>query len=778
VITNGFPKDVTDHDFIQYQSELSFVATKEILLSKIPAVKIKNYAFRNNGNLTFANVSADWGIQEPSFSNGAAYADFDNDGDLDYVVNNINDPASVYRNNLQQQKREPSNYLRVKLKGGPRNVQGLGAAIRLKYGGITQTYEHSPYRGYLSSVEAVAHFGLGKATVIDELSVVWPNGKSQIIKNVPANQVLTLDFQNAKVQPQLAEMALSPLWTDVSDSVGVTYQHTELDYIDFNIQKLIPHKLSQYGPSLAVGDINADGLDDVFVAGSRYRKGSFLIQNNSGGFQLKDLLPEADSTAKPYEDAGSLLFDADADGDLDLYVVSGGYEVQATAQGYQDRLYLNDGKGGLVRSVNALPTMQESGSCVKAADYDRDGDLDLFVGGRVKSTQYPVSVSSTILRNDTPRGGAAKFTNVTPQIAQDLSNIGLVCDALWTDVDADGWTDILLCGEWMPVTLLKNTKGRFVKTPTGLEKYAGLWTSLVGGDFDNDGDTDYIVGNQGHNTLYKVSAAEPMRMYAKDFDNNGNYDAIPTVYHPDSTGQRREFPYNVREDLVKQMISTRAKFPTFGQFARAGINDLLTEAERKDAMILEFNYASSSYLQNVGGGQFSISALPIEAQFAPVFGMYADDVNQDGNLDVVLVGNDFGCELLQGRQDALNGLVLSGNGAGGFVPMPLAKSGFCVPADAKSVVRVSDATGRSTLIVSQNKGKLKFFRAATSSPSIRVEATDAVAIWKFTNGKTRRQELYYGDSFYAQSARRLLSSPQVLAVEIMDYRGNKRKVKP
>ena len=778
IITNGFPKDVTDHDFIQYQSELSFVATKEILLSKIPAVKLNNYAFRNNGNLTFSNVSKDWGITEPSFSNGAAYADFDADGDLDYVVNNINDPASVYRNNSQEQAQDGSrNFLRINFKGDKYNLNGLGAVVTLTYNSTLQTYEHTPYRGYLSSVEPVAHFGVGSCKVIDEVKVKWPNGKTQTLKKVPANQVLELKIDNAFDEPTTSVVQAPMLLSDVSDSLGVAYRHTELDYIDFNIQKLIPHKLSQYGPSLAVGDVNADGLDDVFVSGSRYRKGQFLVQTSTGGFRLQDLLPEADSTQKSYEDAGSLLFDADADGDLDLYIVSGGYEVQPTEQGYQDRLYLNNGKGLFARAMGALPAMLESGSCVKAADYDRDGDLDLFVGGRVKSTQYPLPVSSTILRNDS-KAGVPKFTDVSNQVAKELKDIGMICDALWTDFDNDGWTDLLLSGEWMPPTFLKNTQGRFSKVATGLEQYLGLWTSLLGGDFDADGDTDYLLGNQGLNTLYRVSEAEPMRLYAKDFDNNGNYDAIPTVYYPDSTGERKEFPYNVREDMIKQMISTRAKFPTFGQYARAGIEQLLTEAERKDAMVLSANYLQSSYLQNLGGGKFELKALPVAAQFAPIFGMLAEDLDLDGHLDAILVGNDFGCELLQGRQDALNGLVLKGDGKGGFVALSIQQSGFCPTGDAKALVRLTNAGGRNTWVVSQNKSKLKFYQRASSAATLKWQPLDAVALLKYADGRIQRQELYHGQSFYSQSARNSPLSSKVVEVEVIDFRGKKRTIKP
>lgn len=779
LVTNGFPKDVTDHDFLAYRQESGLVASIEAMLEMIPAIKIKNYAYRNRGDLTFDNVTEAWGMNQPSFSNGAAYGDLDNDGDLDYLVNNINDSAFVFRNHLIDRQPENSNYLRIKFNGSEQNRLGQGTIVEISYGdGQKQTYENTVYRGYLSSIENVAHFGLGSVKKVDEITIIWQNGKAQTIKNVEANQVLVADIKNATVNHNWNQKPTQPLFADVSDSLGVNYTHPEFDFIDFNIQKLMPHKLSQYGPALSAGDVNGDGLDDVFLGGSFKNKGRFLLQKANGTFELKDLLPGQDGDSKIEEDAGTLLFDADQDGDNDLYIVSGSYENQPNSVNYQDRLYLNDGKGNFALATNALPQFLVSGSCVKASDFDRDGDLDLFVGGRVTPGSYPQPTPSFILRNDS-KPNAPKFTDITTQVAPNLATIGLVCDALWTDFDNDGWMDLALAGEWMPVTFLKNEKGTF-KTQSIIHdtQFTGWWNSLASGDFDRDGDTDYIVGNMGRNTFFKASNSEPVRIYAKDFDNNGSYDAVPSYYLPKShtETQRQEFPYNVRDDMIKQMISTRAKFPDYKSYSSATVQDLLKENERKDALVLSANYLNTSYIENKGAGKFEIKSLPVQAQFAPVFGILVEDFDQDGNLDVLLSGNDYGNELLQGHLDALNGLLLKGNGKGGFYAKTMSESGICIAGDGKALIKLTDAKGRYLTLASQNKSTLKAYRNTRAFRTIRLQPKDSYAIITYNDGKQRKEELPYGSSFYSQNARVLCLSPGVKQVEITDFVGNKRKL--
>lgn len=784
IITNGFPRDITDLDFIAYRSSVGNLADPMYLLDYIPTVKLKNFAFHNNGHLGFDDVTDKWGITQPTSSNGAAYADLDNDGDLDYIVNNINDSASVYQNNLIQLKSQESNYLRVKFKGNKSNVAGIGAWVEIKYGkSEKQVYEHSPYRGYLSTVEPIAHFGLGKNKQVTQLKVTWGNGQTQTIDNLKANQVITLEEKNATLplpEVQLAKQNL--LFADISDKLNVNYIHEEEDYIDFNVQKLIPHKFSQFGPALAVGDVNGDGIEDIFVGGSNNHKGKFLIQGKDGKFSKQDLLSGKDGKEKITEDMGTLLFDADGDGDLDLYIVSGSSEFQVGSPSLQDQFYLNDGKGHFQLAINALPKFLKSGSCVKAADYDHDGDLDLFVGGRVEPSAYPKPVSSYILRNEsplTPRGGI-KFTDVTTQIAPQLKNIGMICDVTWSDFDNDGWQDLVLAGEFMPITFLKNEKGifGFAQIPNkSIANKIGWWTSITSGDFDNDGDMDYIAGNTGINTLLRASDKYPVSLYAKDFNNDGFYDAIPTVYYKDLENKLKEFPYNTRDDLAKQFIQTRQRFQNYAKFSQATIKEILKPEELKDALILKANWLESSYIENKGKGVFEIRELPIQAQFAPIFGMITQDFDQDGNLDVLLTGNNFGAEVSVGRNDALNGLLLKGNGKGNFAPISLEKSGYCVTGDAKSLVKIMNQQGKLLTITSQNKNTLKFFEYHFPVRSIALKPNETTVLLKLKNGKIRREEIGFGSSFLSQSAHNLIISSDIESVEIIDIKGAKRFIK-
>jgi enediyne biosynthesis protein E4 len=808
IVTNGFPKDITDQDFLAYRNEVFNLMSKSMLVDAIPSIKIKNFAFKNKGKMAFDNVTDNWGIQSPSFSTGAAYADLDNDGDLDYVVNNINDSALVYRNNAMQQQPDQSHFLRIKLKGEGQNTMGQGAIVEIEYANSQkQKIEYTPYRGYLSTVEQVVHFGIGTTEKINQLKVVWQSGKVQILNNIAANQVLTLEERSAKIENIVfSKNTETPFFEDITVQLSVPFKHEDADVIDFNLQKLMPHKLSQFGPGLAVGDVNGDGLEDVFVGGANHQKGKFLLQSTDGKFTLKDLLPGQDGTAKNTEDMGVLLFDADSDGDNDLYVVSGSYEFPVGSPSLQDRLYINDGKGQFVRDSTALPRFLKSGSCVKAADYDRDGDLDLFIGGRVEPGAYPKAVSSYILRNENSReslvishekenkGSIAianrhktqpkqltasipKFTDVTAQVAPQLNNIGMVCDALWTDYDNDGYPDLLLAGEWMPLTFLKNNKGQSLTSHnTQLATQIGWWNSLTAGDFDNDGDIDYVAGNLGANTLNRASDKEPIGIYAKDFNKDGFYDVIPTVFYAANDGSRKEFPFNTRDDLAKQLIQTRQRFETYGKFSQATINEIVKPEEIADALILKANYMKSSYIENKGNDQFEIRELPIEAQTAPVFGMIAQDFDQDGNLDVLLTGNDYGAEVSVGRYDSFYGLLLKGNGKGGFVSQTITKSGYCINGDAKALVRVLGNKGKVRTITSQNKGELRFFDYKYSLKTIALKPTEIVAILTLKNGKVRREEIGFGSSFLSQSGHHLVVGSDVQKAEIVDFKGNKRIV--
>ena len=781
-VTNGFPKDITDHDFIMYRFKAFSYVSKSQLLKEIPEVKIHNYAFKNNGDLTFQDKSIDWGFETPTYSNGAVYADLDNDGDLDFVINNINDKAGVYENKQRQLQPEASHFIRFNLQGAEQNVNAIGAEVTIFYDhGKKQIADQSPYRGYLSTLQNTVHFGLGKITSIDSAIIIWPGGQKQSVGKSNADQTLQLSIKNAKSSNGLIVnlLATNTLFTDVTNALGVKYVHTQNDYVDFNIQKLIPHKFTEYAPAVAVGDVDGNGIEDMIIGGSINNSAQILLQQQNGSFVQKDLLNKSVVQLKASMDEGLLLIDVDGDKDLDLIITSGGYEQPAGTDAYLDKLYLNDGKGHFTFQENALPANKTSKLCIKSVDYDMDGDLDLFIGGRVDPMAYPKPVASFIYRNDS-KNGVVKFTDVSGQVAKELNKIGLVCDALFTDFDNDGWPDLILTGEWMPITFLKNDKGVFknVTANTGVDKQIGWWNSIVSGDFDNDGDLDYIVGNLGGNSYYKASDNFPATMYANDFDKNGSYDAFPGLYLPISQLDtiRKLFPAQTREDAVKQMIGMRSKYQNFKTFAGATLDQLFAPEQMKGAQVLKANYFNSSYLQNNGNGKFTLTALPLAAQVSTLNGMQVDDFDGDGNLDIAINGNDFGTEVSVGRYDALNGLVMLGDGKGGFAPLSILESGLFLPGNGKALVKFTNAKGEYLMAASQNKGALKIYKSKRATSSVSVMPNEIAALITYANGKTRKEEFYYGQSFLSQSGRSILKNDKIKSITIIDTKGSKRTI--
>ena len=779
IITNGFPRDVTDHDFVSFRQRSYNVASKDFTLSQIPQVKIHNYAYHNKGNAIFSDETFNWGLEKPAFSNGAAYADLDNDGDLDMVINNIDDEAFVYENTSMGKKKDDNHYIAVKLVGDSLNRNGLGTWIELYYAGKQQVIEQTPYRGYLSTDQLDPHFGVGNISTIDSIVVKWPDGKMQILKNIATEKTITINKSEANTnysweQPLTAK---NTLFKEITDSVNIHFIHKQNDFIDFNIQKLLPHKLSEYGPGLAVGDIDGNGLDDIISGGASANSAQLFFQQPDNLFLQKALLPSNVITSKQNEDMGLLLFDADGDGDLDLYIASGGYQNPSNTANYQDKLYVNDGKGNYTQDTTALPGNLTSKSCVRAVDYDRDGDLDLFIAGRVDPWNYPKPVSSFIYRNDS-RNGHIKFTDVTKEVAGDLNNIGLVCDAVFTDFDNDGWPDLILAGEWMPITFLKNEKGVFknISSLSGINNQAGWWNTIVPGDFDNDGDMDYIIGNAGQNSYYKASEQYPVSIYAKDFDNNGSYDAFPTLYLPTSQSDqtRKEYPAQTRDDIVKQMIGMRSKFQNYKLYAEASIDQLFTKEQLKDALVLRAFNLKSCLLKNDGNNKFSLAPLPAQAQFSVLNGMIADDFDGDGNIDVLINGNDYGTEVSVGRYDALNGLLLKGNGDGSFIPQTILESGIYIPGDGKALVKLRGSNNKYLVAASQNRGPLKVYKLKQENKMIALKPDDFSAEIKYKNGKVQKQEFYYGCSFLSQSARFLIISKTTSSVIIYGIKGQSR----
>jgi hypothetical protein len=779
IITNGYPRDVTDHDFAAFRQSSGTIASKSQLIDEMPQIKIANYAFKNGGNLKFTNVTNEWGMETPSFSNGAVYVDLDNDGDLDYVINNINDEAFVYENTTNSKDKITKNYLSIKFRGGIKNINGIGAIAEIYYAhNQLQVYENSPYRGYLSTVDNKAFFGLDTTKTIDSVVIKWNNGKKQVIQNVAVNQMMTVDIANSNLPITAKEtIARNNLFTDITDSLNIRYINRDPDFNDFNIQRLLPHKLSEYGPALASGDIDGNGLDDIIVSGTGDYAPNILLQQPGGKFTSK-LLPEiiGNDVRRP-ENLGTLLFDADNDGDLDLYMASGSDQFPQDTKNYQDWFYTNDGKGNFTFNETAFPKNYTSKSCVKAVDFDNDGDLDLFIGGRVDPGKYPLPVSSFIYRNDS-KNGLIKFTDVTKDVAPGLQNIGLTCDALWTDFDNDGWIDLIITGEWMPIQFFKNNHGKLenVSSSSGVNDKKGWWNSIVAGDFDNDGDIDYIVGNLGTNSFYRASDEYPVNIYAKDFDKNGSLDIITTVYLPDEKGLLQEFPAQTRDDQVDQIPSLKKKFLTYKDFGKATFADIFSKDDLKDALKLQANYFESSYLENLGNGKFRLHSLPVMAQLAPLYGMVADDFNHDGNLDVAITGNDFGTETGNGRYDALNGLMLMGDGKGNFSPLSILQSGLYIPGNGKALIKCRGNNSGYLLAASQNNGPLKVFNSKASQKIIPLLPGDRYCIYTLRTGKKRKEEFYIGNSYLSQSAPFIIVDRSIIRIEIINKNGEKRTI--
>jgi len=782
VITNGFPRDVSDRDFITYRRDAYALTAKNKILEQIPQIKIPNYAFENRGNLTFANVSKDWGVDIPTFSNGAVYADLDNDGALDMVVNNINDEALVYRNTSRddQSKRDKVHFLQVSFRGDPQNINGLGALADIYYDhGKHQVYENDPYRGYLSSVQAVAHFGLGSVTQVDSVVIRWPGGKKQVLTHVRADQVVKARLADARdnynnTQPEIDSKAL---FTEVTAQLGIRFKDNAPDVIDFNIQKLLPHKLSEYSPALAAGDVNGDGLEDLIVGGNSFHPAQVFFQLPDGKFRQRDLLAKVDP-ARIVKDAGILIFDANGDGKPDVYIASGGYDQAPNTAAYQDRLCINDGKGNFTLADGALPANFTSKLCVKACDFNKDGKIDLFISGRVDPWNYPKAVSSILLRNDS-QNGQAKFTDVTAAEAPALKNIGMVCDALFTDFDNDGWPDLILAGEWMPVTFLKNQHGKYVNitAASGMGSQYGWWNSITGADFRHTGRTDYIIGNTGQNTLFQPSDQYPVYITAGNFDGSG-FSAVPSWYFPDQNGERKEFPVHGRDDILKQMISLKKKFTNYKSYATATMDQVLPPEQRKDAVRLKANMLKSCYLRNDGNGKFTMIPLPMEAQVSVLNGMETGDFDGDGNPDVILNGNDYGTDVAIGRYDALNGLLLEGDGKGNFKPLSILESGIYIPGNGKALVKFRSKDGHLLLAASQNKDSLKVFRQNTPTNTLPINSNDAYALIRYQNGQTEKREFYYGTSFLSQSSRFLSINDRIKSITIYDDQEKSRVVKP
>jgi hypothetical protein len=698
-ITAGYPEAVNDLDYKNAMVAVRRVAAGPSrrragweLLAELPGYEEPNYVFRNAGDLTFTDKTREWGMEQRAFSYGAAYADLNNDGRLDLVVNNIDAPAFIYEN-VAPDDDDAHHYLQIALRGESPNGRGFGSRLIVTAGGRKQYIEHTPYRGYMSTMDDRVHFGLGRARRVDTLEVVWPDGRHQVLTDLDVDRLLVVE-QAAAAENGVRDAPPATgnrLFERLDTRRGIAYKHrVETSMVDYGVQPLLPYMVSRQGPAVAVGDINGDALDDVFIGGGSRVPGQLFVQQKDGSFAVSTQGQPwvADSA---YEDWGALFFDANADGRLDLYVASGGYHLAPTAPLLQDRLYVNRGGGRFVRDTLALPTMLTSTGTVRAGDFTGDGRPDLFVGGRLTPRKYPYPARSYLLRND---GG--RFTDVTAEVAPGLIDPGgMVTDAVWVDFDGDRRLDLVTVGEWMPIRFYRNAGGRFedVTRSTRLPPLRGWWYSLSAGDFDRDGRPDLVAGNLGLNSTYTTSRDSTFAVYAADFTGNQTTHVVLTQ-EIDGT----EYPLAGLASLGREIYSLGLRFPTHGSFARASIRDLFTPAQLRHALRYEADTFASLYLRNEGGGRFSASALPNLAQIAPIKAIVVHDVDSDGHLDLIVAGNMYDAEPNTPRTDAGNGLWLRGDGKGHFAPVPPAQSGLLAPLSVAGLALVDTPAGKVVLV--------------------------------------------------------------------------------
>lgn len=708
-VANGIVKNLTDQDYVAFLADQNNIQAMiegrmkfdyREFVDMISSTPIPNYAFHNKGNLEFESVARNWGLGKPSFSNGAAYGDLDNDGDLDLIVNNNNDPLGVYRNHSVE--RFNKHYLRVKLQGQGGNPHAIGAKVYLYQKGTAQFLQQMPNRGFQSSSDLTLLFGLNTGTAIDSLVVVWPDDRKQLIRRPSADTTLVLRHIEADQLwkgPQAPQIPV-PI-TDITSSAGLNFTHRENEFVDYYRDGLLKQKLSTQGPALATGDVNGDGLDDVYLGGAAGQVSQLFIQNSQGGFRPQE--QEAFVQAAASEEVAALFFDADGDKDLDLYVVMGGNEFLEANPLLRDRLYRNDGRGNFTHDPEAIPTLYDSGACASAADFDRDGDLDLFVGTRLVPGQYGYDPMSRLLVND----GRGKFSDQSQTRVSQLADLGMVTDAYWEDLNGDAYPDLVVVGDWMPVTVYRNEKGKRLSRfdIPSLMKSNGWWNSLTPADIDGDGDTDFVVGNLGRNTKLVASEPRPAQLYTNDFDRNGSVEQIITCYNRDG----RSYPMVLKPDLQKVLPVIKKKYVKHADYAGRSIDELFTPDQMQGVEKKVVYNPNTSLLINKGNFSFELKALPLEAQLAPIFAGTAVDYNQDGETDLLLAGNFYDVLPEIGRYDANRGLTLQREVGGQFGSVAPSRSGFIVTGQVRKMRLVRGANGRRMVVLAKNNDRTQLF---------------------------------------------------------------------
>ena len=720
-VTNGIGRDFINADFLEFSnsvfnSNLTQKEQHEAIKKKLAALKhinLSNYLFMNKHDLSFADESEKAGISEPSMSNGAVYADLDNDGDLDLVVNNINKEAFIFINNTNQKDKPLTvHYLSLQLEGESLNRQGLGTKVLIYNKTGVQIQEENPVRGYFSSVDRQLVFGLGGNDHVDSLRVIWPDNKEQLIKDFDADTSFSLLWKNAASQPPVKKANTALLFSDITSSSGIFFRHHDYPFNDYSIQRLFPQKYSQLGPFIATGDINHDGLADFFIGDGINFSGKIFTQQAGKGFTSKNLT----DSVKYSEDMDCILFDADQDGDPDLLVTCGDIQYPENSIYYKPRLYLNDGKGNFILASNAIPeNLRTISTTVSAGDLDGDGDLDLFIGGRV-SRKYPNSPESFILQND-----HGIFTDVTAKVCPALQYPGMVTSAVWTDYDNDKQTDLIIAGEWMPLRFFKNNHGRLTEATgsTGLSHMNGMWRSLIASDMDNDGDMDLVAGNLGLNCEYRASPEEPMQLYGADLDGNGSIEPVFFYYIKGLDGKRHPFPGISRSQFSEQAPFIKKQFLRYKDYSKASYDEIFKGKSGKDILKLFCEETRSFYLENTGNGKFIKHPLPVEAQFAPVNAIICDDLDNDGFKDLLLAGNEYLTDVITGRYDASYGCFLRGSKNNKFVSVSPAVSGFILNGDVKDLLLIRLSDGSKLILAAVNNDSLRVFSVNTASESNR-----------------------------------------------------------